>query len=163
MSILKSTKSGKCVVPITIKYLTDHHWRFKAQSKVSVIDYDVIWKNKDHYLNIKRDDFRSVSYLYLKFETQKYIYKFKVLTVGDLDLVEKFWQKSKTAITKEAIDILRQNEANLIEEENPLWEYSENYYTFNGNYNVYTDYGKDVSCQTWKTKNSKNYFASYFK
>lgn len=163
MSILKSTKSGKYVVPLTIEYLTDHHWRFKAHSKVSAIDYDVIWKNKDHCLNIKRDDFRSVMYLYLKFETQRYIYKFKVLTVRDLDLVEKFWQKSKTDITKEAIDILRQNEANLIEEENPLWEYSENYYTFNGNYNVYTDYGKDVSCQTWKTKKSKNYFASYFK
>lgn len=163
MSILKSTKSGKYVVPLTIEYLTDHHWRFKAQSKVSAIDYDVIWKNKDHCLNIKRDDFRSVMYLYLKFETQKYIYKFKVLTVSDLDLVEKFWQKSKTAITKESIDILRQNEANLTEENNALWEYSENYYTLNRNYNVYTDYGKDVSCQTWKTKNSKNYFASYFK
>lgn len=163
MSILKSTKSGKCVVPLTIEYLTDHHWRFKAHSKVSAIDYDVIWKNKDHCLNIKRDDFRSVSYLYLKFETQKYIYKFKVLTVSDLDLVEKFWQKSKTAITKEAIDILRQNESNLTEENNALWEYSENYYTLNRFYIEYPEYDKDVSSQMWKTKNSKNYFASYFK
>lgn len=163
MSILNSTKSGKCVVPLTIKYLTDRHWRFKAPSKIASIDYDVIWKNKDLYLNIKRDDFRSVMYLYLKFETQKYIYKFKVLTVGDLDLVEKFWQKSKTAITKEAIDILRQNEENLTEENNALWEYSENYYTLNRNYIEYTEYDKDISSQTWKTKNSKNYFASYFK
>lgn len=163
MSILNSTKSGKCVVPLTIKYLTDQHWRFKAPSKVSAIDYDVIWKNKDHCLNIKRDGFKSVMYLYLKFETQRYIYKFKVLTVGDLDLVEKFWQKSKTAITKEAIDILRQNEANLTEEDNALWGYSESLYTFKMNDIEYTDYGKDVSSQTWKTKNSKNYFASYFK
>jgi len=162
MSILNSTKSGRTVVPITIKYLTDRHWRFKAHSKFSPVDYDIIWKNSSHCLRIKRDNFREVQYLFLEFETTPYTYRFTVKTVGDLDLVEEFWKKTQTGIHEDAIDVLRRNPENLTVEDNGFWEFSTASLEF-GKY-AYSEYdNKDFTDQPWKTKNKKNYFASYFK
>lgn len=162
MGILSSTKSGKSIVPLTINYLTEKHWRFKAPSRVAQIDYDVIWKNKCNYLKIKRDGFRMVQYIYLEFDAQKYTYKFTVKTLGDLELVEKFWQKSKNAVTKEAIDVLKQNEQNLKIEDNNLWDYSDYSVTYDkiSKYSYKEYYESNDKSQPWKNKNK--YFASYF-
>lgn len=112
MSILKSTNSGRCAIPLTITYLINNHWYWQAPSHYADIDYNKIWKNQKDYLNLIYDKNRNVTSIYLEWSSGNFIYTLVVKTLADLDLVERFWQllrKDKGNAPK----LLKQNAKNL--------------------------------------------------
>lgn len=164
MSILKSTKSGKSAIKLTITYLTDNHWHWKAPSNAADIDYNKIWKNQKDYLNLIYDRDRKVISIYLRYCTEKFAYTFYVKTLADLELVECFWQKLRKD---------KGNAAKFLKENAPSTQISEESNTFFDG-GLTNEINKKIIARMdrrpyvdnslqgfWKPV--KNYFASYFK
>lgn len=164
MSILKSTKSGKSAIKLTITYLTDNHWHWKAPSNVADIDYNKIWKNNKDYLNLTYDRDRNITSIYLRYCTERFAYTFQVKTLADLDIVERFWQKLHKD-KGNAVKFLKENapSTQISEEPNTFWDSG---YTNEIDKRIiksmsYKDYETQDYNYSWKPV--KNYFASYFK
>lgn len=159
MSILKSTKSGKSAVALTLDYLINHHWCKRCPSDTATIDDMRIWKNKKDFLYITYTPEGSISSFSLRYSTEKFVYTMTVRTLTDLEIVEQFWRKMH--IDKgNAVKFLKQNVPDLQEEANTFWSAS---YTNEINRKIVSrmDYRSEAIDRSWKPQ--KNYFASYFK
>lgn len=159
MSILKSTKSGKAAVALTMDYLLNHHWCKRASNDIAAIDDTRIWKNKKDFLYITYAPDGSFSSFSLRYSTEKFVYTMTVRTLTDLEIVEQFWRKIHTD-KGNAVKFLKQNVPDLQEEENTFWSAS---YTNEINRKIISriDYRSEAIDRSWKPQ--KNYFASYFK
>ncbi len=159
MSILKSTKSGKAAIALTIDYLREHHWCKRASNDVAAIDDTKIWKNTKDFLYITYAPDGSFSSFSLRYSTEKFIYTMTVKTLADLEIVEQFWRKMHKD-KGNAVKFLKQNVPDLQEESNTFWDSS---YTNEINRKIISriDYQSDAIDRSWKPQ--KNYFASYFK
>ena len=163
MSILRSTKSGRNSVQLTLTYLTDNHWIFRAASDVGVIDDNFIWKNQHDRLQIIKEATGAYHFEF-NHETDSYIYYFTVHTLGDLDIVEQFWSMLKKD-KGNALKVLKQNAKNLRVVENPMKGMVDGY-TDMMNRKILSSMVKsyrtaDTCDRTWQP--TKSYFASYFK
>ena len=169
MSILKSTKTGRIAVPLTVTYLINNHWFFDVPEGKCDYDYNKIWKNNKNYLNLVFDKDRHVTSIYMQHETTGFIYSFSLESVLDLDIVEKFWKKLQKG-NKCATEFLKKN-AKVSVTQNTKTQYTQSVkeYTDEINRRILERLKletkkykvKDRVEQAWKS--TKNYFAFYFK
>jgi hypothetical protein len=165
MSILKSTKSGKSAIALTIDYLLEHHWCKRAPNDIAIIDDKKIWKNTKKFLYINYEG-NHISSFSLRYSTNKSTYTMYVRTIADLEIVEQFWRKTNILNNQEnAIKFLKEKVPDLVEESCAFWDSSVEDFTFKINEKIlgYVDgnYKTKDSNKSWVPK--KNYFASYFK
>lgn len=109
MSIIKSTKSGKVGIEITLNHLLKIGWYHPYKSDSKIDPYKIcigpFMKNNPHFLYISHTR-NGVTNLVLRLRDiektrnqmgvkPEYIYEFQVKTLADLDLVVSFWNENK--------------------------------------------------------------------
>ena len=131
MSIVKSTKSGRSGIELTLYHLLEKGWyqperRDSFAHKVSVDHSKIcpgpVISNNPHFLHITHDK-NGVAKMHLRLKIvaksanewgikPTYIYKFPVNTLADLDLVLAFWEESKINRKRALRDLItKQSEA----------------------------------------------------
>jgi len=99
MSVLSSTKTGRCSIKVTVGYLIERGWQYKDTSEFSEfvdIDYGNVWKDNKHKLQvvILNQWLTEQTLMIPTFheEVGRYIYNLPVFSLDQLDDIEEFWR-----------------------------------------------------------------------
>ena len=116
MSILKSTKTGKTAIPITLKYLTNQGWNWATKKDPNNANRTITDTSKmvcdGHYLTIRNvmvevgNGLRPELLPIWTYHTHAYNYELILKTIGDYEQVAEYFKvqkQSKKQRLKEAL------------------------------------------------------------
>lgn len=104
MSILKSTRVGRCAVKVDKEYLEQHGWYYKNKN------FKEIWKDEEHSLQILVLDLLATGPVeMIIFHETKDIWDYNLLIVSleQLDDIEKFWRDREIDFEKAESELLK--------------------------------------------------------
>ena len=107
MSILKSTRTGRCTIRVDLDYLKKHGWYYKKNVN-GEDDTLKIWKDDTHCLQVLNFEFLEESSTLIMFHEEKdiWVYSIFVAFLDHLDDVEQFWKERDIDFEKAGKDFL---------------------------------------------------------
>lgn len=104
MSILKSTRTGRCAVKVDKEYLEHYGWYYKNKN------FKEIWKDKKHSLQILVLDLLATGNVeMIIFHETRDIWEYNLLVVSlsQLDDIEEFWRDREIDFEKAESEFLK--------------------------------------------------------
>ena len=107
MSILKSTRTGRCAVKVDLDYLRKHGWYYKKNEN-GEYDTSKIWKDDEHYLQVIDFNLLQGVFQMILFHEERdiWVYSIFVAFLDHLDDVEQFWKERDIDFEKAEKDFL---------------------------------------------------------